>query len=80
MGEKDPIKTFSYVVRRLKELYPDFAFIHAVEPRVEGYQTVGDKPGEVSKASYAYSTHALDINNLSFSRTISFVKSGPRSH
>ena len=49
MGMANPIPTFSYLVKRLKELYPDFAYVHVVDPRVEGSVTVGDKPGEVSK-------------------------------
>lgn len=50
MGMKDPIPTFSYFVRRLKELYPDFAFVHLVEPRVDGTTSREIQPGEVSKA------------------------------
>ena len=48
MGMIDPIPTFSYLVKRLKELYPDFAYVHVVDPRVEGYMTVGDQPGQVN--------------------------------
>ncbi|KAH9852692.1 FMN-linked oxidoreductase [Lenzites betulinus] len=36
MGMKDPVPTFSYLVMRLQELYPDLAYIHVVEPGVLG--------------------------------------------
>ncbi|CAL1694337.1 unnamed protein product [Somion occarium] len=34
MRMKDPIPTFKYYVSRIKELYPELAYIHVVEPRV----------------------------------------------
>ncbi|KAK0189366.1 hypothetical protein F5146DRAFT_624089 [Armillaria mellea] len=37
MKMEDPIPTFSYLTTRVKELYPDFAFIHVVEARVDGF-------------------------------------------
>ncbi|SJL10816.1 related to NADH:flavin oxidoreductase/12-oxophytodienoate reductase [Armillaria ostoyae] len=37
MRMEDPIPTFSYLTTRVKELYPDFAFIHVVEARVDGF-------------------------------------------
>lgn len=36
---KDPIPTFSYLATKLKELHPDLAYLHAVEPRVNGNVT-----------------------------------------
>ncbi|KAI0333589.1 FMN-linked oxidoreductase [Cubamyces sp. BRFM 1775] len=36
MRMKDPIPTFSYLVTRLRELYPDLAYLHVVEPGVMG--------------------------------------------
>jgi len=36
MGMSDPIPTFSYVVNELRERHPDLAFIHAVQPRIDG--------------------------------------------
>ncbi|KAI0076972.1 NADH:flavin oxidoreductase/NADH oxidase [Panus rudis PR-1116 ss-1] len=44
MRMKDPIPTFSYLVNKIKELYPEFAFIHVVEPRVNG--VYDETPGE----------------------------------
>ena len=32
----DPVPTFSYIVNKLKENHPDLAYIHSVEPRVNG--------------------------------------------
>ena len=36
MGMTNPIPTFSYVVKQLRERHPDLAYIHAVQPRIEG--------------------------------------------
>lgn len=36
MRMEDPIPTFAYLATQLKERYPDFAYFHAVEPRVNG--------------------------------------------
>ncbi|KAF9811115.1 hypothetical protein IEO21_06633 [Rhodonia placenta] len=36
MGMKDPKPTFAYLVSHIAEAHPDFAYIHVVEPRVEG--------------------------------------------
>ena len=44
MRMKDPIPGFSYVVRQLAERHPTLAFIHLVEPRVNG--SVNREPGE----------------------------------
>ncbi|KII83266.1 hypothetical protein PLICRDRAFT_148209 [Plicaturopsis crispa FD-325 SS-3] len=42
MAMPDPKPTFGYFVRRLRELYPDFAYLHVVEPRVDGQTTRKD--------------------------------------
>ncbi|OSX62203.1 hypothetical protein POSPLADRAFT_1143395 [Postia placenta MAD-698-R-SB12] len=36
MRMADPKPTFAYLVSRIKELYPEFAYIHVMEPRVDG--------------------------------------------
>ncbi|KAK0451354.1 uncharacterized protein EV420DRAFT_1621801 [Desarmillaria tabescens] len=36
MRMEDPIPNFSHLVSRVKELYPDLAYIHVVETRVDG--------------------------------------------
>ncbi|EED82233.1 predicted protein [Postia placenta Mad-698-R] len=36
MRMADPKPTFAYLVSRIKELYPKFAYIHVMEPRVDG--------------------------------------------
>ncbi|KDQ28748.1 hypothetical protein PLEOSDRAFT_1038318 [Pleurotus ostreatus PC15] len=44
MGMQDPKPTYTYLVTRIKELYPHLAYIHVVEPRANGS---GDRaPGE----------------------------------
>lgn len=40
MRMTDPIPTFSYLVTRLRDLYPDLAFVHVIEPRVSGSNNV----------------------------------------
>ncbi|KII91973.1 hypothetical protein PLICRDRAFT_172136 [Plicaturopsis crispa FD-325 SS-3] len=39
MGMVDPKPTFAYLVQRLRDEYPDLAYIHVVEPRVDGGKT-----------------------------------------
>ncbi|TFK66462.1 NADH:flavin oxidoreductase/NADH oxidase [Pluteus cervinus] len=36
MGMKDPIPQFTHVVSEIKQRHPDLAYIHVVEPRVNG--------------------------------------------
>jgi NADPH2 dehydrogenase len=42
MRMEDPVPTFSYLIRTLKERHPGMAYIHMVEPRVVG-NTVNDE-------------------------------------
>ncbi|KII83260.1 hypothetical protein PLICRDRAFT_180528 [Plicaturopsis crispa FD-325 SS-3] len=39
MAMPDPVPTFSYFVQRLRELHPDLAYVHVVEPRVDAGTT-----------------------------------------
>ena len=48
MRMDDPKPTFKYLVERIKDLYPDFAYIHVVDPRAEGNRDRIPDPGEVS--------------------------------
>ena len=43
----DPKPTFKYLAERIKDLYPDFAYIHVVDPRAEGNRDRIPDPGEV---------------------------------
>lgn len=36
MGMKDPLPTFTTLVERVRDAHPKLAFIHVVEPRVDG--------------------------------------------
>ena len=36
MRMKDTVPTFSYLVKRVAELYPNLAYIHLTEPRASG--------------------------------------------
>lgn len=40
MGMADPIPTFSYLVSKLKDLYPNFAYLQVVEPRLQGIDDI----------------------------------------
>ncbi|EJU01875.1 FMN-linked oxidoreductase [Dacryopinax primogenitus] len=46
MRMDDPIPTFSYLVRQFKERFPNFAYLHVTEPRVEGDVDRQDRPKE----------------------------------
>ncbi|OJT02513.1 hypothetical protein TRAPUB_6930 [Trametes pubescens] len=46
MRMKDPIPTFSNLVTRLREQYPDLAYIHVVEPGVLGFIDVEQRKEE----------------------------------
>ncbi|GAW03463.1 nadh:flavin oxidoreductase nadh oxidase [Lentinula edodes] len=43
MRMQDPIPTYSYIVKNIKKLYPNFAYVSVCEPRVEG-STTRDTP------------------------------------
>ncbi|KAF8302568.1 putative NADPH2 dehydrogenase chain OYE2 [Clavulina sp. PMI_390] len=47
----DPIPTFTYVIQKIKELYPAFMWIHMVEPRISG---VDDDPIEAGSDSNSF--------------------------
>ncbi|THV01993.1 NADH:flavin oxidoreductase/NADH oxidase [Dendrothele bispora CBS 962.96] len=36
MGMKDPIPTYSFLVQKLRELFPDLAYLSVIEPRARG--------------------------------------------
>ncbi|KAF7360426.1 hypothetical protein MVEN_00772700 [Mycena venus] len=40
-----PKPTYTHLVTQLRERYPDFAYLHVVEPRVDGTETVTIKDG-----------------------------------
>ncbi|KAJ7053841.1 hypothetical protein C8F01DRAFT_1164942 [Mycena amicta] len=40
MYMEDPRPTYSYVVTQLRDRFPDLAYLHVVEPRADGAQTV----------------------------------------
>lgn len=42
----DPIPTFSYFVKTLRERHPELAYLHVVEPRANGVVTVEKKEGQ----------------------------------
>ena len=36
MGMKDPLPTFATLIERVRDTHPNFAYVHVVEPRVDG--------------------------------------------
>ncbi|KAH9852672.1 FMN-linked oxidoreductase [Lenzites betulinus] len=46
MRMEDPVPTFSYLIKQLRELYPDFAYVHLVEPGILGGSDVGHHQAE----------------------------------
>ena len=46
MRMDDPFPTFTHLVTQIRQLYPRFAYIHLVEPRVAGNQDREPLPGE----------------------------------
>lgn len=49
MRMRDPIPTFKHLVSRLKTLYPEFAYIHLVEPRANDDVERNAAAGEVKR-------------------------------
>ncbi|KAJ6453559.1 FMN-linked oxidoreductase, partial [Mycena sanguinolenta] len=45
MGMADPVPTFSYIISEIKRRFPDFAYIHLIEPRIAAHEDV-DKSAE----------------------------------
>ncbi|KAI0313542.1 FMN-linked oxidoreductase [Amylostereum chailletii] len=43
---EDPRPTFGYVAREIRARHPDIAFLHAVEPRIAGFEAREIKAGE----------------------------------
>ncbi|KAF9489858.1 FMN-linked oxidoreductase [Pleurotus eryngii] len=46
MGMADPIPTFSYFVKTLRKRHPELAYLHVVEPRVNGIAAVENIEGQ----------------------------------
>ncbi|KAL0575580.1 hypothetical protein V5O48_006396 [Marasmius crinis-equi] len=42
VGVKDPVPTYSHLVKELKKAHPTLAYIHVVDPRVDGVAIVED--------------------------------------
>ena len=46
---EDPVPTFTYLVQQLANRHPTLAYIHMIEPRVNGPVDRNAKEGEVSR-------------------------------
>ena len=49
MGMKDPIPTFSYMIETIRDRYPDFGYIHVVEPRIYAAVDIEVKQGQTNE-------------------------------
>lgn len=36
MAMKDPVPQFTHLISQIRDAYPEFAYLHVVEPRVDG--------------------------------------------
>lgn len=70
MRMKDPIPTFSYIVQQIAERYPNFAFLHVIEPRVDASTDRTPSEEEVSCCSY----HDLRGLELTQSQSNDFIR------
>lgn len=52
MRMDDPIPTFSYLIQQIVERHPNLAYIHMIEPRVNGPGDRVAKEGEVSRSTH----------------------------
>ena len=46
MGMKDPAPTFTELISRVRDLYPELAYLHVVEPCVNGFEPREVRTGE----------------------------------
>ncbi|KAF7347192.1 putative inactive dehydrogenase EasA [Mycena venus] len=47
----DPRPTYAYLFTQLRDRFPDLAYVHVVEPRVDGDQTLSEKSGAAAPSS-----------------------------
>jgi NADPH2 dehydrogenase len=45
MGMKDPLPTFTTFVERLRVTHPNFAYVHGIEPRINGGDELNSDQG-----------------------------------
>jgi NADPH2 dehydrogenase len=55
----DPLPTFTYLISSIRERHPDFAYLHMVEPRIDGSQDRSIEPSPVDS-----------LDSLDFARDI----------
>ncbi|KAJ6588097.1 FMN-linked oxidoreductase [Mycena capillaripes] len=51
MGMTDPVPTYSYIVSEIKRLYPEFAYIHVIEPRISADSTIDASPENAAQSN-----------------------------
>lgn len=49
MGMKDPIPTFSHIIAAIRDRYPNFSYIHLVEPRISGPMDIIPEEGQTNE-------------------------------
>lgn len=58
-GSEDPKPQFAYLVQQLLDRFPSLAFIHVVEPRVQGNEDRPVEDGEVRHISLCFLSFAF---------------------
>lgn len=48
MNTEDPLAQFSHLVKEFASRFPDLAYLHLVEPRVQGFELVDHKRDETN--------------------------------
>lgn len=66
MRMKDPIPTFQYLVSEIAKRYPDLAYLHVTEPRVNGDQDREAQEGEVNPITCHWYHEAHGIQGQRF--------------
>ncbi|KAJ7218236.1 hypothetical protein B0H12DRAFT_1031981 [Mycena haematopus] len=51
MGMADPVPTFSYIVSEIKRLFPKFAYIHLIEPRIAADSDLNTSPANAAQSN-----------------------------
>ena len=46
---KDPIPTFSHIITAIRDRYPNFSYIHLVEPRISGPTDIIPEEGQTNE-------------------------------
>ncbi|KAJ7766384.1 FMN-linked oxidoreductase [Mycena maculata] len=51
MGMADPVPTFTHLVSEIKRLYPEFAYLHLIEPRISADSSLEASPENAAQSN-----------------------------